>query len=129
MVCQPTAAAASLNCISLPCFAPASLDKAREIFVTTVDNLFRLLIVLWLFVMLRGLTGALLPADTLRASSVVAACGTRSKIPTRRDVLPPCRSALSATSHKKNNIEAPSNREADKHKLAQRQAARQFDCL
>ena len=44
-------------------------------------------------------------------------------------LLKPSRSALSATSHKKNNTEDPSNREADKHKLAQRRAARQFGCL
>src|SRR5262249_20825995 len=52
------------------------------------------------------------------------------RIPTRRlDVLPPCRSALSATSHEKNNTEDPSSRAADKHKLAQRRAIRQFGCL
>jgi len=34
-----------------------------------------------------------------------------------------------ATSHKKNNTEDPNNRAADKHKLAQRRAARQFGCL
>ena len=48
-----------------------------------------------------------------------------NRIPTRRlDVLPPCRVAFSATSHKKNNTEGASNREADKHTLAQRRAAR-----
>jgi hypothetical protein len=46
-----------------------------------------------------------------------------------RAVLPPCRSVPSATSHKKNNTEDPSSREADKHKLAQRPAGRQFGCL
>jgi hypothetical protein len=35
----------------------------------------------------------------------------------------------SATSHKKNNTEDPSNKEADKRKLAQRRAVPQFGCL
>jgi transposase len=39
------------------------------------------------------------------------------------------RLAFSATNHKKNYTEDPSNREADKHKLAQRRTARQFGCL
>ena len=43
-------------------------------------------------------------------------------------LLKPSRSAY-ATSHKKNNTEDPSNREADKHTLAQRRAAHQFGCL
>jgi hypothetical protein len=47
----------------------------------------------------------------------------------KRGERPRSGAGLTATSHKKNNTEDPSNRESDKHKLAQRRAGRQFGCL
>jgi tetratricopeptide (TPR) repeat protein len=68
---------------------------------------------------------------TARARRSLKFCEIQVKSLTCRPSSPgtPIKRLDSATSHKKNNTQDPSHREADKHKLAQRWAVHQFDCL